>query len=99
MLPLGFGQLFKAVIRRRKKALAGSTTEQVKFSKPRQGLNFLYSNLSILRVRKSEIVATHFSSFPRGRRASKETESSSMPENESVVAGPQVLSGAMGMLR
>jgi len=41
MLPLGFGQLFKAVIRRRKKALAGSTTEQAKFSKPRQGLNFL----------------------------------------------------------
>ena len=41
MLPLGFGQLFKAVIRWRKKALAGSTTEQAKFRKPRQGLNFL----------------------------------------------------------
>lgn len=77
----------------RKKALPGTTTEQAKLSRPVN--DWISLSVTFLRVRKSEIKPTHLSMFSRGNRASKETECNSIPANDNVVPGPQILSGAM----
>ena len=79
----------------RKKALPGTSTEQAKFSIPVS--DWISFSVTFLRVRKLAIRTEAFVNFFQSKRASKETESNSMPAKDNVVAGPHVFSGAMGM--
>lgn len=55
--------------------------------------------VTFFRAMKLDIVLRHLSTLSLGKRVSNETESNSIPANESVVEGPSVSYGAMGTPR
>ena len=80
-----FGRFMPIVrsVRRRKKARPSAITEQAKFKRPNS--NWSSFSATFFLLKKRETTSVHLQILSAGRRASKLTESNSMPANVKVV--------------